>query len=198
MSTGRQTRVRVTRKLPEAVETRLMELFSTTLNPTDTPLDAEALKLAVQACDVLVPTVTDRIDADVIAAAGPDLKLIASFGTGVDHIDLKAAQSRGIVVTNTPGVLTEDTADVALALMLATARRMSEGEALVRSGQWTGWAPTQMLGLRLGGKRLGIIGMGRIGEAIAKPTGAGFRLMSNSGWRRPIGKALTRCWRGWM
>jgi glyoxylate reductase len=168
MSTGRQTRVRVTRKLPEAVETRLMELFSTTLNPTDTPLDAEALKLAVQACDVLVPTVTDRIDADVIAAAGPDLKLIASFGTGVDHIDLKAAQSRGIVVTNTPGVLTEDTADVALALMLATARRMSEGEALVRSGQWTGWAPTQMLGLRLGGKRLGIIGMGRIGEAIAK------------------------------
>ena len=167
MSTDRQTRVAVTRKLPEAVETRLMELFAATLNPTDEPMDAAALKAAVQKCDVLVPTVTDRIDAEIIEAAGPDLKLIASFGTGVDHIDLKAAQAKGIVVTNTPGVLTEDTADVALALMLATARRMSEGEALVRSGEWTGWAPTQMLGLRLGGKRLGIIGMGRIGEAIA-------------------------------
>ncbi|HCI48220.1 MAG TPA: D-glycerate dehydrogenase, partial [Rhodospirillaceae bacterium] len=167
MSTGRQTRVAVTRKLPEAVETRLMELFAATLNPTDEPMDAAALKAAVQKCDVLVPTVTDRIDAEIIEAAGPDLKLIASFGTGVDHIDLKAAQAKGIVVTNTPGVLTEDTADVALALMLATARRMSEGEALARSGEWTGWPPTQMLGLRLGGKRLGIIGMGRIGEAIA-------------------------------
>ncbi|MBV6634194.1 MAG: D-glycerate dehydrogenase [Alphaproteobacteria bacterium] len=164
---GRTTRVRVTRRLPEAVETRLMELFSTTLNGDDTPLDAEGLKAAVADCDVLVPTVTDRIDAEVIEAAGPDLKLIASFGTGVDHIDLKAAQAKGITVTNTPGVLTEDTADVAMALMLAVARRMGEGERLVRSGQWTGWAPTQMLGLKLAGKRLGIIGMGRIGEAIA-------------------------------
>jgi glyoxylate reductase len=168
MNAGRKTRVVVTRKLPEAVETRMMELFDTTLNQDDKPMDAAALKAAVGQCDVLVPTVTDRIDSAVIEAAAPSLKLIASFGTGVDHIDLKAAQAKGIMVTNTPGVLTEDTADVTMGLILAVARRMGEGERLVRSGQWTGWAPTQMLGLRLGGKRLGIIGMGRIGEAVAQ------------------------------
>lgn len=168
MTTGRKTRVRITRRLPEAVETRMMELFDTVLNPDDRPLTQDELKQAVQQCDVLVPTVTDRIDSAVIQAAGPDLKLIASFGTGVDHIDLKAAQTAGITVTNTPGVLTEDTADVTMALILAVARRMGEGEKLVRKGGWHGWAPTQMLGTRLAGKRLGIVGMGRIGEAVAK------------------------------
>jgi glyoxylate reductase len=118
--------------------------------------------------DVLVPTVTDRIDADLLAQSGPQLKLIASFGTGVDHIDLGAARARGLTVTNTPGVLTEDTADMTMALILAVARRLAEGERLVRGGQWTGWSPTGMLGARLGGKRLGIIGMGRIGQAVAR------------------------------
>jgi len=118
--------------------------------------------------DVLVPTVTDRIDAELLAKSGPQLKLIASFGTGVDHIDLTAAKARGLTVTNTPGVLTEDTADMTMALILAVARRLAEGERLVRGGQWTGWSPTGMLGARLGGKRLGIIGMGRIGQAVAR------------------------------
>jgi len=158
----------VTRKLPDVVETRLMELFDTRLNLDDAPMDAAALKAAVAHAVVLVPTVTDRIDKAVIDAAGPQFKLIASFGTGVDHIDLDAAKAKGIVVTNTPGVLTEDTADMTLGLILAVARRIGEGERLVRSGCWTGWSPTSMLGLRLAGKRLGIIGMGRIGTAVAR------------------------------
>ena len=158
----------VTRKLPDMVETRMMELFDARLNVDDQPMDEAALVAAVAHADVLVPTVTDRIDAAVIAAAGPDLKLIASFGTGVDHIDLQAAKARGITVTNTPGVLTEDTADMAMALVLAVARRLTEGERIVRSGKWQGWGPTFMLGRRLGGRRLGIIGMGRIGQALAR------------------------------
>jgi glyoxylate reductase len=158
----------VTRKLPDVVETRLMELFDTRLNLDDAPMDAAALKAAVANAVVLVPTVTDRIDKAVIDAAGPNFKLIASFGTGVDHIDLDAAKARGILVTNTPGVLTEDTADMTLGLILAVARRIGEGERLVRSGRWTGWSPTSMLGLRLAGKRLGIVGMGRIGTAVAR------------------------------
>jgi len=158
----------VTRKLPDVVETRLMELFDTRLNLDDEPMDAASLKTAVASAVVLVPTVTDRIDKAVIEAAGPQFKLIASFGTGVDHIDLEAAKARGITVTNTPGVLTEDTADMTLGLILAVARRIGEGERLVRSGRWTGWSPTSMLGLRLAGKRLGIIGMGRIGTAVAR------------------------------
>ncbi len=158
----------VTRKLPDAIETRLMELFDTRLNADDKPLTGAQLVEAVKAADVLVPTVTDRIDARVLSQAGPKLKLIASFGTGVDHIDLDTARQRGITVTNTPGVLTEDTADMAMALVLATARRVGEGERLVRSGKRFGWSPTSMLGARLQGKRLGIVGMGRIGQALAR------------------------------
>ena len=158
----------VTRKLPEAIETRLMELFDTRLNVDDTPLSSAQLVEAVKAADVLVPTVTDRIDSRVLSQAGSRLKLIASFGTGVDHIDLDTARQRGITVTNTPGVLTEDTADMAMALVLATARRMGAGERLVRAGKWTGWSPTSMLGSRLQGKRMGIVGMGRIGQALAQ------------------------------
>ncbi|NNG03186.1 MAG: D-glycerate dehydrogenase, partial [Inquilinus sp.] len=158
----------VTRNLPDAIETRMMELFEPRLNIDDEPMTRDQLAQAMREADVLVPTVTDRIDAELIAEAGPRLKLIASFGTGVDHIDLAAAKARGIAVTNTPGVLTEDTADMTMALILAVARRLVEGESLVRSGKWTGWSPTGMLGHRLYGKRLGIIGMGRIGRAVAR------------------------------
>ena len=158
----------VTRKLPDVIETRMMELFDARLNSDDTPLSHAQLVEAAQTADVLVPTVTDRIDGDIIEKAGPQLRLIASFGTGVDHIDLKAARARGITVTNTPGVLTEDTADMTMALLLAVARRLAEGERLVRSGQWKGWGPTTMLGHRIWGKRLGILGMGRIGQALAR------------------------------
>jgi glyoxylate reductase len=158
----------VTRKLPDAIETRMMELFNARLNLDDHAMSREELRQAVETADVLVPTVTDTIDEALLNQAGPQLKLIANFGNGVDHIDLRAARARGITVTNTPGVLTEDTADMTMALILATARRLSEGERLVRSGQWTGWAPTVMLGARLAGKRLGIIGMGRIGQALAR------------------------------
>jgi glyoxylate reductase len=158
----------LTRTLPDSIETRMRELFDAKLNETDQAMSSEALLKAVQTADVLVPTVTDRIDADLIAAAGDQLKLIASFGTGVDHIDLAAARKKGITVTNTPGVLTEDTADVAMALMLAVPRRIAEGDKVARSGTWKGWSPTGMLGRRINGKRLGIIGMGRIGEAIAR------------------------------
>ena len=161
-------KVILTRKLPESVETRMRELFSTSLNETDVALSREQLKEAVKTADVLVPTVTDKIDADLIAEAGSQLRLIASFGTGYDHIDLVAAHERGITVTNTPGVLTEDTADVTMALILAVPRRLAEGDAMVRSGKWKGWAPTGMLGHRINGKRLGIVGMGRIGEAVAR------------------------------
>jgi glyoxylate reductase len=158
----------VTRKLPDAIETRLMELFETRLNVDDTPMTAAGLVEAVKTADVLVPTVTDRIDSRVLSQAGPRLKLIASFGTGVDHIDLDSARQRGITVTNTPGVLTADTADMSMALVLATARRMGAGERLVRAGKWLGWSPTSMLGSRLQGKRMGIVGMGRIGQALAQ------------------------------
>src|SRR5499425_3438034 len=158
----------VTRKLPDPIETRMMELFACHLNLDDKPLGKAELQAAVAEADVLVPTVTDRIDAEVLAAASPALKLIASFGTGVDHVDLAAAQQRGIIVTNTPGVLTEDTADMTMALILAVARRLAEGERLIRSGGWAGWGPTSMLGHRIWGKRLGIVGMGRIGTAVAR------------------------------
>ena len=158
----------VTRKLPDAIETRMMELFDTRLNTDDKPMTQAQLIEAIKTADVLVPTVTDRIDARVLSQAGPKLRLIASFGTGVDHIDLDTARQRGVVVTNTPGVLTEDTADMTMALILAVARRVGEGERLVRAAKWTGWAPTAMLGARIWGKRLGIIGMGRIGQAVAR------------------------------
>ncbi|MBL8690877.1 MAG: D-glycerate dehydrogenase [Rhodospirillaceae bacterium] len=146
----------------------MMELFQAQLNLDDHAMTRGELIAAVGKAEVLVPTVTDRIDKDVIAASGPQLKLIASFGTGVDHIDLAAAQAREIVVTNTPGVLTDDTADMTMALILAVARRINAGEKLARSGEWRGWSPTSMLGARLTGKRLGIVGMGRIGQAVAR------------------------------
>jgi len=161
-------RVAVTRKLPDSVETRMAELFNVSLNLADEPLSKEALMALVKEAEVLVPTVTDTIDAEVIEAAGEQLKLIANFGAGVDHIDLKAAHKKGIIVTNTPGVLTEDTADLAMALLLSVPRRIFEGEKILRSGHWTGWTPTLLMGRRIQGKRLGIIGMGRIGQAVAR------------------------------
>ncbi len=158
----------VTRKLPDAIETRMMELFEVKLNLNDHPMSQAELIEAAKIADVLVPTVTDRIDAAVLSQAGDRLRLIASFGTGVDHIDLASARQRGITVTNTPGVLTEDTADMTMALILAVARRVSEGERLIRSGKWVGWGPMSMLGHRIYGKRIGVIGMGRIGTAVAR------------------------------
>ena len=177
--------VHLTRKLPDSTETRMRELFDARLNQSDTQPSRDELQAMMQEADVLVPTVTDRIDADLLAAAGDRLKLIASFGTGVDHIDLAAAKSRGITVTNTPGVLTEDTADMAMALMLAVPRRIAEGDRLTRSGEWTGWAPTRMLGHRINGKRLGIIGMGRIGCAVAHRA-RGFGLSIHYHNRKPV------------
>ena len=164
----RKPKVIVTRRLPDAVETRLRELFDTELNLSDAPMSREALIDAVGRCDVLAPTITDRIDADVLEQAGDRLKLIANFGAGVDHIDVAAAAARGITVTNTPGVLTEDTADLTLALMMTVSRRIVEGARSIEAGEFKGWAPTWMLGRRLSGKRLGIIGMGRIGQAVAR------------------------------
>jgi len=161
-------KVIVTRKLPDSVETRMAELFDVELNLRDVPMDQAALKDAAARADMLVPTVTDKIDADVIAAAGDGLKLIANFGAGVDHIDVAAARERGITVTNTPGVLTEDTADLAMALLLAVPRRLFEAEKILRDGKWIGWSPTFLMGHRIQGKRLGIVGMGRIGQAVAK------------------------------
>ncbi|EPY00521.1 2-hydroxyacid dehydrogenase [Magnetospirillum fulvum] len=165
---NRKPIVVVTRKLPDPIETRMMELFDARLNHDDRPMSRAALIDAVRDADVLVPTVTDRIDAGVLSQAGPSLRLIANFGTGVDHIDLATARARAITVTNTPGVLTEDTADMTMALILAVPRRLIEGERLVRSGNWNGWSPTLMLGHRIWGKRLGIVGMGRIGQAVAR------------------------------
>ena len=158
----------VTRKLPDPIETRMMELFDARLNVDDRPMTKAELIEAVKLADVLVPTVTDRIDAGVLSQAGPNLRLIANFGAGVDHIDLATARQRGITVTNTPDVLTEDTADMAMALILSVSRRVAEGERLVRASKWEGWGPTFMLGHRIWGKRLGIIGMGRIGQAVAR------------------------------
>ena len=177
--------VHLTRKLPDSTETRMRELFDARLNETDTPPSRDDLRRMMQEADVLVPTVTDRLDADLISGAGEQLKLIASFGTGVDHIDLAAAKARGITVTNTPGVLTEDTADMVMALMLAVPRRIAEGDRLTRSGEWTGWAPTRMLGHRINGKRLGIIGMGRIGCAVALRA-RGFGLSIHYHNRKPV------------
>jgi len=159
----------VTRKLPDTVELRMRELFDARLNPEDKPMSHAQLTEAVKTADVLVPTVTDEIDAAVLSRAGEQLKLIANFGNGVDNIDVVTAVQRGITVTNTPGVLTEDTADMTMALILAVPRRLVEGSAVLTSDKdWTGWTPTWMLGHRIWGKRLGIIGMGRIGQAVAR------------------------------
>ena len=163
-----KTVVVVTRKLPDAIETRMMELFDVRLNLDDHPMNASEVAEAVKVADVLVPTVTDRIDAKILSQAGEQLRLIANYGAGVDHIDLATARQRGITVTNTPDVLTEDTADMTMALLLAVPRRLTEGERGLRNGNWPGWSPTWMLGHRIYGKRLGIIGMGRIGQAVAR------------------------------
>ncbi|ACL55420.1 2-hydroxyacid dehydrogenase [Methylobacterium nodulans] len=168
-SLKRKPLVVVTRRLPDVVETRMRELFDTRLNHDDKPLSPAALVQAVQEADVLVPTLTDEIDASLLAQAGPQLRLIANFGNGVDHIDVDSALQRGITVTNTPGVLTEDTADMTMALILAVARRITEGARIIPEESWTtGWSPTWMLGRRITGKRLGIVGMGRIGQALAR------------------------------
>ena len=164
----KKPRVVVTRKLPDATETRMMELFDVRLNIGDEPMSREQLAEAVKTSTVLVPTVTDTIDAGLIGEAGKKLKLIANYGTGIDHIDLAATKEKKITVTNTPDVLTEDTADMTMALILAVPRRLVEGERTMRSGEWSGWSPTWMLGHRIFGKRLGIIGMGRIGQAVAR------------------------------
>lgn len=170
MTTKKKPKVFITRKLPDAVETRMRELFDAELNIDDTPRSQPELVAAMKNADVLVPTVTDRIDAALIEQAGPQLKLIASFSNGFDHIDIDAAARRGITVTNTPNVLTEDTADMTMALILAVPRRLAEGARILtdKPGEWAGWSPTWMLGHRIWGKRIGIVGMGRIGTAVAR------------------------------
>ena len=163
-----RTRVVVTRRLPAQVEARMQELFDVTLNVEDKPMTPEDLARAMSATDVLVPTITDRIDARLLAQAGPDLRLIANYGAGFDHIDVATALQRGIMVSNTPGVLAEDTADMAMALILAVPRRLPEGAVMMQRGDWTGWSPTALMGHRIAGKNLGILGLGRIGRAIAR------------------------------
>jgi len=168
--TQKKPLVIVTRKLPDVIEARMDELFDVRLNKDDHPMTTAELVAAVREADVLVPTVTDRVDAKVLAQVGPQLRLIAQFGTGIDNIDVETARRRGITVTNTPGVLTEDTADMTMALILAVPRRLADGARYLRdhNGEWPGWSPTWMLGRRIFGKRLGIIGMGRIGQAVAR------------------------------
>jgi glyoxylate reductase len=182
---ARKPKVIVTRKLPDPVETRMRELFDAELNLADVPMGRKALADAVGRADVLVPTITDKINAALLEQAGPQLKLIANFGAGFDHIDVEAANARGITVTNTPGVLTEDTADLTLSLILAVARRVVEGGAMLHAGEFKGWAPTAMLGSRITGKRLGIIGMGRIGQAVARRARA-FGLQIHYHNRKPV------------
>ncbi len=169
MASGKKPLVVVTRKLPDSVETRMCELFDTRLNLDDKPMSQADLIEAAKIADVIVPTVTDQIDRSVLSHSGEQLKLIANFGNGVDNIDVATALQRGITVTNTPGVLTEDTADMTMALILAVPRRLAEGaQVLIGDRDWTGWSPTWMLGHRIWGKRLGIVGMGRIGQAVAR------------------------------
>ncbi len=169
MASGKKPLVVVTRKLPDSVETRMRELFDARLNLDDKPMSQSELADAAKVADVIVPTVTDHIDRSVLSHSGEQLKLIANFGNGVDNIDVATALQRGITVTNTPGVLTEDTADMTMALILAVPRRLAEGsQVLTGDKDWTGWSPTWMLGHRIWGKRLGIVGMGRIGQAVAR------------------------------
>jgi len=188
MST-RKPHVIVTRRLPDSVETRMRELFDTQLNLEDRPFTRPELIDAVGHCDALVATITDKIDAEVIAQASDRLKLIANFGAGVDHIDVAAANAKGILVTNTPGVLTEDTADLTLALMMAVSRRIVEGANVAQAGDFTGWAPTWMMGRRISGKRLGIIGMGRIGQAVARRAKA-FGMQIHYHNRKPVSSRI--------
>ena len=182
---AKKPKVVVTRKLPDPVETRMRELFDTELNVDDRPMSPDELVEAMGRCDVLVPTITDRLDSRLLSRAGDRLKLIANFGAGVDNIDVTTANQRGIIVTNTPGVLTEDTADLTMSLIMASTRRIVEGAAVVQSGGFQGWSPTWMLGRRLWGKRLGIIGMGRIGQALAR-RGKAFGLSIHYHNRKPV------------
>ncbi|HVL21486.1 MAG TPA: D-glycerate dehydrogenase [Amaricoccus sp.] len=163
-----RTRVVVTRRLPAPVEARMQELFDVTLNADDRPLSSQEIARAMAEADVLVPTITDRIGAGQLAQAGPQLRLIANYGAGFDHIDVETALERGIMVSNTPGVLAEDTADMAMAMILAVPRRMPEGALMMQRGEWEGWSPTALMGHRIRGKNLGILGLGRIGRAIAR------------------------------
>src|SRR6202161_1421553 len=186
MSVRKKPLVVVTRKLPDSIETRMRELFDARLNLDDTPLTQEQLADAVRTADILVPTVTDQISEDVLKQPESKLKLIANFGNGVDNIDVTAAHARGITVTNTPKILTEDTADMTMALILAVPRRLIEGASILTEGKsWPGWSPTWMLGHRIGGKRLGIIGMGRIGQAVARRAHV-FGLQIHYHNRRPV------------
>lgn len=182
-------KVIVTRHLMPSVEERMSELYDATLNPSDIPFTREQLIEAVQNCDVLVPTVTDKIDAELLALASPRLRLIANFGAGTNHIDLKAARDKGIMVTNTPGVFTDDTADITMEMIIGVPRRVREGIALVRRSEWSGWAPSALLGRQLGGKTLGIIGMGRIGQAVAHRARAfGLEIIYHN--RKPLPRAI--------
>lgn len=169
---NKRLNVVVTRRLPEPVETRLKELFDATLRDDDRPMTKSELVDAVQNADVLVPCITDKIDSGLIGQAGPNLKLIANFGAGIDHVDVATARQRGILVSNTPDVVTDDTADMTLALMMAVTRKIPQGLNIMQSGTWDGWSPTANLGGRLGGRRLGILGMGRIGQAVARRAAA--------------------------
>jgi glyoxylate reductase len=182
---ARKPKVVVTRKLPDPVETRMRELFDTELNVDDKPMTADEIVEAMQHADVLVPTITDQIDSRILSRAGERLKLIANFGAGVDNIDVATANQRNIIVTNTPGVLTEDTADMTMSLIMAASRRVVEGANVVQSGGFHGWSPTWMLGRRIWGKRLGIVGMGRIGQALARRAKA-FGLSIHYHNRKPV------------
>tara|TARA_B110000902_G_scaffold71648_1_gene84715 strand:+ start:1482 stop:2468 length:987 start_codon:yes stop_codon:yes gene_type:complete len=169
---GKHLSVVVTRRLPDVVETRLCELFDVRLRDDDTPMTRDELAEAMKTADILVPTITDQIDAGLLAGAGERLRLIANYGAGVDNIDVSTARQRGIQVSNTPGVTTDDTADMTLALILAVTRRIPEGLRVMQGDDWAGWSPTAMLGGRIGGRRLGILGMGRIGQAVARRAAA--------------------------
>jgi glyoxylate reductase len=181
--------IAVTRRLPDLTETKMAELFDVWLNSDDTALTDKQIIAVCEGTQFLVPTVTDKIDANLIMALPDSIKMLANFGAGVDHIDLKAAAARNMVVTNTPGVLTDDTADLTMALLLAVPRRLAEGSRLARTGEWGGWTPTFMMGHRVSGKRLGIIGMGRIGQAVAKRA-RGFDMEINYHNRRRINQDI--------
>ena len=185
----KRPKVIVTRRLPDAVELRLKELFDAELNATDQQMSEDELAAAVERADILVSTVTDQINGRVLARAGEQLQMIAQFGAGTDNIDVQTATQRGITVTNTPGVLTDDTADVTMALILSVPRRLNEGSRLMADGKFDGWAPTWMMGRRLGGKRLGIIGMGRIGQAVARRARA-FGLQIHYHNRKPVARHI--------
>lgn len=190
--------VHVTRRLPESIEARMTDLFEARLRSEDTPMSAAELKSAISDCDVFVPTVTDNITKEVIAAASSKLRLIANFGAGTNHIDVAAAYAKGITVTNTPGVLTEDTADLTMALILAVPRRLVEGDRRMRAGEFKGWTPTHMLGHRVRGKALGIIGMGRIGQAVARRAHAfGLSVHYHNRHRVPKGIEDSLCAKYW-